>query len=230
MRCYPQWSNGTTRRPRKMCTKGILGMRIVHHGEKNNKQNESANAKPSTWQVDQEISDPKRNMDRPTIRRNRLDQLWHCIQAHGKEKTNGNHKALSQPMAYKYETQSILWRNQRLLHVRQYTRGLETRHIVQGTRRGAKQGRLLVTGQESDDHMEAASWLMDSRAEASAASNDDAQARAYHQHHPPRRRLARKKSTKSCHAFLEAANLSRNLRPLNSTEQNWRTNILCQQS
>jgi hypothetical protein len=46
-------------------------------------------------------------------------------------------------MAHKYKTQSILWRNQRLLYVRQCTIILETRHIVQGTIRGPTQGRLL---------------------------------------------------------------------------------------
>jgi hypothetical protein len=44
----------------------------------------------------------------PKIRRNRLDQLWNCIQSHGKEQTDGNHKGRSQPMAHQYETQSIL--------------------------------------------------------------------------------------------------------------------------
>jgi hypothetical protein len=75
-----------------------------------------------------------------------MDQLWHCIQAHGKEQTNGNRKGMSQPMSHKYKTQSIIWRDQRLLHVRQCTRRLDTRHIVQGTRRGPKQERLLVKG------------------------------------------------------------------------------------
>jgi hypothetical protein len=42
-------------------------MRIVHHGDKNNKQNERTTAKPNTQQVDAEISDPTRNMEGPII-------------------------------------------------------------------------------------------------------------------------------------------------------------------
>jgi hypothetical protein len=33
-----------------------------------------------------------------------------------------------------------------MLHVRKYKGGLETLHIVQGTRRGSKQGRPMGTG------------------------------------------------------------------------------------
>jgi hypothetical protein len=121
-------------------------MRFVHHGEKNNKQNERETERPSTRQVYEEIPDPTRNMDKPKIRRNRLAQLWHCVQAHGKEYKDVNHKGLPKPMAHKYETQPILWINKRMLHMQQCTRGLETRHIVQGIRCGPKQDRLLGTG------------------------------------------------------------------------------------
>jgi hypothetical protein len=53
-------------------------------------------------QLQIQVHDPKRKMDRPTTQRNRLDQLWHCIQVHGKEQTDGNRKGLSQPMSHKY--------------------------------------------------------------------------------------------------------------------------------
>jgi hypothetical protein len=121
-------------------------MSIVHHGDQNNKQHERTTAKPSTRHVYEEIPDPTINMDGPTIRGNILDHLWYCIQAHGKEHTDGNRKSLSQPMAHKQEAQPILWRNKIMLHVRQCIRGLETRRIVQGIRRRSKQDRLLGTG------------------------------------------------------------------------------------
>jgi hypothetical protein len=85
-------------------------------------------------------------MDRKTILGNRLDQLWYRIQAHGKDQTYGNRKGMSQLMAFKYKAQPMLWKNKKMLHVRKRIRGLETRHIVQGTRRGYKQGRIVGTG------------------------------------------------------------------------------------
>jgi hypothetical protein len=121
-------------------------MRNVHHGDQSNKKHERATAKPSTQQVDEEIPDPTRNMDGQTTRGNRLNHLWYRIQAYGMEQTDGNRKSLSQRMAHKYEAQPLLWRNKRMMHVLQHKRGLETRHIVQGTRRGSKQGRLVGTG------------------------------------------------------------------------------------
>jgi hypothetical protein len=72
-------------------------------------------------------------------------QLWHCIQEHGKDQTDGNRKGMLQPMAHKYETQPILWIKKRILHMRQCTRGLETRHIMEGITRGPKHDRLLGT-------------------------------------------------------------------------------------
>jgi hypothetical protein len=60
-------------------------------------------------------------------------------------------------------------------------------------------------------------WTDLLRRHASATRNNDAQACAY-RHHPPRQGFARKKSTKTCHAFLEAAKLSRNRHPLHSTD------------